>query len=129
MKCWLFASSLLFGISALLLGCGNSGPDIFTVEPTSETITVNLENGTVTGATPLQALLNGKPISSGVTWTSNDNACLGVDQAGDLTCRTSCGGDGSQLKRSRRGILETVHCGRRHYLPIRVAPDGAITRP
>ncbi|HEY3972386.1 MAG TPA: hypothetical protein VGM18_05235 [Candidatus Sulfotelmatobacter sp.] len=94
---WLsFVGAVLTIPVALLLSCG-SGKKTLTIEPTSETITVNLQTGTMTGQTQLVALLNNNPLPAGsVLWYSNNAAVLTVDQEGNPTCEVTYGIAGNQ---------------------------------
>jgi hypothetical protein len=95
-----FGSALaIICIASLLLSCGGGSiaPPTLMLIPTAYTITVNTSTGTVTGATPIQATLDGKPVditTVGFAVTSTNGvspSCMGIDQTGTPRCNAGCG--------------------------------------
>ncbi len=90
---------LLLIASALpLLSCGNdsASTETLTLVPDSYTIVVDTATGNVSGATQIQALVNGKAVDlSTIAWSMSSAtvppSCFGIDQTGAPHCNTGCG--------------------------------------
>jgi hypothetical protein len=81
-----------------LTACGNETTTTQTLAltPNSFDITVDSGTGMATGATPIQATLNGDPFDlTMLLWRTESSTapvgCIGVDQTGVPHCNASCG--------------------------------------